>query len=119
MRIIKIPLDGTIFLLSFLISLVNGSTLMAITVITPIIFLFLFKQRGALLAFILIQLRSILNPGLFAQYEGAASIAKWAIVFLLSFALFLKASAKRLVSRLISFATNDIIISRITVRRMV
>jgi len=87
MRRIKIPLDGTIFLLSFLISLVNGSALMAITVITPIIFLFLFKQRGALLAFILIQLRSILNPGLFTQYEGTASIAKWAIVFLLSFYL--------------------------------
>lgn len=87
MRRIQIPLDGTIFLLSFLISLVNGSALMAITVIAPITFLYLFKQRGALLAFILIQLRSILNPGLFSQYEGTASIAKWAIVFLLSFYL--------------------------------
>lgn len=84
MRTIRIPLDGTLLTLFFIVSLVNNTALLVITFLAPIIFIVFFKQRGALLSFVFIQLRSILNPGLFSQYEGTASIVKWGMIFLLS-----------------------------------
>lgn len=91
---VSISLDGIVLVLGFLLSLFNPSLLTIMTVVSPIIFVLLWRNKGAILAFLFLQLRSVLNPGLFCQYEGIASMAKWGIVFILSIYLIATGTGK-------------------------
>lgn len=84
-RNLRLPVDESLLVVGFIASLVNPFLLLAITLIMPLLLIFISRKKGAILSFIFIQLRSIVNPGMFSTYSGLAGLAKWAVVFFLSF----------------------------------
>ena len=83
-RRITISFEGIIIVIGFIISLLNSTLLILFTIVFPLLLLLLSGTKGALLSLWMIQLRSILNPGIIVQFEGSAAIAKWGMIFLLS-----------------------------------
>lgn len=82
-------IKGGIIGSTFILSCFNSTMLTIWTIIMPVVLLFLHKRVGAIEAFILVQMRSILNPGFIIAYSGIASISKWGAIFLISFYLLL------------------------------
>lgn len=84
MRKVNIPLSSAVCVLGFVASLLNVWLLIFSTVAVSLVLIGTKKVQGAIVSLLFIQLRSILNPGIFALYTGLASMVKWGLVFLIS-----------------------------------
>ena len=81
----NIDILGIINYLIFIVSLFNAITLMIWTVYILIYNIKKYSIEGCLYTLLLIQIRSILNPGLAIPYTGSSGILKWLVVFLCTF----------------------------------
>lgn len=112
---LRYVLDLFFFLLSFIHSYVLIIWLLGLIVVK----IFTLKSEGAVEAFILIQLRSVINPGI-AVDIGSVSVVKWICVFMLSFYLILinlnkiSTKSKKAIILIIVFATYLALASLLT-----
>ncbi len=102
-KILRIPqsivsLKWVLLMGTLVLSCLNNILLIVWTIALALILPLLYKKEGAIEAFIYIQLRSLLNPGIAVSYTDTASVVKWAVIFLLSFYLlfFTRNSTKNL-----------------------
>lgn len=85
--VLRIKSRPLFLLVFFAISCINSITLSAWMILIPAYLVIRYKKEGAVEAFILLQLRSILSTGVAAPITGTAGYIKWSVVFLLSFYL--------------------------------
>lgn len=85
-KIRKPQFGVNLFVLSlFFLSFINVYLLAIFTVLITLFYTIKKGNIGCVESFILIQLRSVLNPGIACTYEGVAVISKWICIFYLSF----------------------------------
>jgi len=85
--VLRIKSRPLFLLVFFAISCINSTTLSVWMILIPAYLILRYKKEGAIEAFILLQLRSILSTGVAAPITGTAGYIKWSVVFLLSFYL--------------------------------
>lgn len=72
----------------FLASFFNSTILLVWTLFVTVYYIKKEKSDGCLHTLLIIQVRSILNPGLAISYAGTSAIVKWIVIFLCSFFIF-------------------------------
>lgn len=78
-----------IWYLFFAISFINVSLLSAWLLMVLLWAVFSKNESNKVKAFLMIQFRTLINPGIGVPFSGSASIIKWLAVFLLSITVFL------------------------------